>query len=216
VSERDPHGPEGQLPPKMAGRHRWIVLGTYTVTEGQARTIFAGDDIVALGPHNLVSTGIGCVDCELEWPVEGSCTAGAAPEMDDVTGTGHLEMDEATEEGMMAAIDAIARSGAKELEVGHLDDDVPSHLARWYATATYHGAKQSSQDHPDPLTAAEGLMAKLIVGGRCVACGQRIILKGWAGDTKPKRCVWHRVATTWVPGCIDDIDSFVASRRRPR
>lgn len=209
-------GPEAKLPPKIAGQHRWIALASYTVTEGQAHDIVAGPDrSVALGPHNLVSVGLGCVDCEEQWPVDGACAAGAAPEMDDVTGTGKFKMDEATQERMMAAIDAIARSGAKGFEVGYLDEDVPAHLARWYATATYHGAKQSSQEHPDPASATEGLMAKLLVGGRCVACGQRITLEGWAGDDKPKRCVWHRVRACWVPGCVDDVDSYIASRRRP-
>lgn len=193
--------PTAKLPPKDPGEHRWIAIATYTVTAGQAAAASAGSQ-VKLGPHNLISLGIGCVDCEVEWPAPARCTAGAAPEMENVTDAGvwPATLPDEDKDRLLAAVDVIGRTGATGFEVGHLEDDVPVHLARWYAHATYQGARQMSEEHANPVDAAEGLAWLLLEGGGCRHCGRVIAMEGHAGPTLG-RCIWHRKGPKWVAGC---------------
>lgn len=204
-----------QLPPKTAGEHRWIALATFTLTSGQASAA-AGGATVKLGPHNLVTQDIGCVDCEAPWPAPRHCSAAAAPEMGDVTGVGGPpDLEGEGKERLVAAIDVVGRSGGKGFEVGFLDEDVPAHLARWYAHAQYKGARISTEEHPGPVEAAEALAWRLLEGGQCTSCRRLIGLEGHAGGGP---CRWRRVGDCWVPGCLDDTEvaGYVAARRANR
>lgn len=207
-----------KLPPKIPGEHRWIAAVSYSITTGQAAAAHAGS-AVKLGPHNTVTQGVGCVDCEEEWPATTRCAAAAAPEMDDVTGGGDLrtELSPAELDRLYAAVGVIGRSGGKAFEVGHLEENAPAHLARWYATATFSGAKVVAEEHADPIAAAEELAWKILEGGGCIQCGKTIALEGHAGGP-PGACQWRRVGDCWVPGCtVDvDVDSYIAQRRAKR
>lgn len=208
-----------QLPPKRPGEHRWIALVTFALTPGQAAAAHAGS-MVKLGPHNQVIQSVGCIDCETGWPASARCTAAAAPEMDDVTGARNPGLTPDDQERLLAAVDAIGRTGAKGFEVGHLNDDVPSHLARWYASAQYKGARVASEEHPGPVEAAEGLLWKVLEGGQCVRCKATIGIEGHAYPDDPQageRCLWRRVGPCWVPGCLgpDDVDGYIAARTSP-
>lgn len=198
------------LPEKRPGEHRWVAMTAHTLTHGQARLLDAGS-VVNLDEANRVATDVGCVDCEEPWPAPGPCTADVTS--DDFT----MSSDE--QERVLAATDALARSGARGLEIGHLEDGVPSPLARWYATARWKGAKVSAEEHANPLAAVEDLLAKVMMGGQCVACGKTIVMTGRAHSFPDgATCVWDRLGDMWIPGCIaaTDIDAFIAERKGTR
>lgn len=203
-----------KLPPKVPGEHRWVLLATHTLTTGQAAAAAAGSQ-VKIGGHNLVAIDVGCVDCEEGWPAPQRCTSGAAPELVEVTAdqatTGDPEEDE---QRVLAAADVIGRSGARGLEIGFLDEDVPSHLARWYATASFKGARVSADEHTSPANAAEELAWKVLDGGLCTKCKRKIGLAGHTSRELTDRCAWSRHGACWVPACTDDIEAYVASRTR--
>ena len=204
------------LPPKVPGEHRWIAINTHTLTAGQARAAQDGS-AVKLGPHNLVTTSVGCIDCETEWPAPQRCPDAASPEMDDVTAEpGDLRLTSSDQDRLMAAVDMIGRAGAKGFEVGHLEESVPAHLARWYASATFKGAKVAVEELASPVDAAEQLAWKLLDGGMCTHCSKRIGLAGH--EAPPGACLWHREGDCWVPGCIapEDVKGYIAERRRRR
>lgn len=56
-----------ELPPKVPGKHRWIVATAYSVAEDQLTAAFEGADAY-FDHENRVSLGIGCWDCEQEYP----------------------------------------------------------------------------------------------------------------------------------------------------
>lgn len=204
------------LPPKEPGVHRWIVLVQHTVTAGQADALAGGWD-VPLGPHNRVGVDVGCVDCEGEWGhAVDPCPADAAPELDDVTAPPSGALSEEDRDRLTAAIDVVGRAGARGFELGFLDADRPAHLARWYATATYRGAKVIVEEHASPVDAAEELAWRLVEGGRCTSCGGRVAVDGHGiPDLNGVRCRWSRRGDCWVPGCVPagEVEGYVAERR---
>lgn len=202
-----------KLPPKTDGVHRWVAIATYTLTAGQAAACHNSAS-VNLGPHNLVITHVGCIDCEQPWPNLNRCGTAAAPDMDSVTGP----LTDNDNDRLLAATDLVGRTGGSSLEIGHLDDDVPSHLARWYATVTYRGAKVTVENFPGPVDAAEALAARLLSGGHCTRCGHTTHLEGFGLTTDTDLCLWSRKGDCWIPGCLnpDDIASYIAARRKPR
>jgi hypothetical protein len=204
------------LPPKVADEHRWMAVAVFTLTEGQAGALATGDS-VSLAEHNRVSVSLGCADCEEEWPIKGRCPAPASPDLEDRTSTATtLGPDERNR--LLAATDVLGRSGATGLEIGHLDNDVPSPLARWFATIQWQGVKVTAEDHASPLAAVEDLLTKVLVGGGCVKCRRLITLPDQPSAGFPEVCTWARHGDMWVPGCVadDDIATYVAERREHR
>lgn len=122
-------------------------------------------------------------------------------------------------DALTAATDLVGRSGARELEIGYLHDDVPSDQAGWYATATYQGAKITEEDHKGPVEAAEALARRILLGAKCAHCQGLVALgdgptfafaeAAMADGTKWKaeeaaaagRCRWTRHGDRWVRGC---------------
>jgi hypothetical protein len=118
------------------------------------------------------------------------------------------------EDALQAASDLVQRTGATKLEIGFLDEDVPVHLARWYAKAQYRGAIQVTEDHPGPVEAVEALARLLLEGGRCVSCGQTISL---GSKQHGPVCRWTRMGARWEAGCGGaDPGPNRAQRRRVR
>lgn len=208
------------LPPKTPGEHRWVALCSFTLTSGQASAAAAGS-MVKLGPHNMVTQSLGCIDCEAEWPAKGRCSASAAPEMDNVTGPALPLDDPGQQQRLLAATDLIGRTGATGLEIGFVGDEHgPVHLARWYAQAHYRGRRAVSEEHASPVDAAEALAWSLLEGGQCRHCGKTILIEGHAYpdvDTR-EACWWRRMDDCWVPTCVRDVEAYVRERRakRPR
>lgn len=64
----------GQMPDKVRGKHRWIVLATYTTSREQLLASSRGEQ-AHLDQENLVSLQAGCLDCEQPWPSPEPCRA---------------------------------------------------------------------------------------------------------------------------------------------
>ncbi|WP_410877384.1 hypothetical protein [Nocardia sp. A7] len=113
--------------------------------------------------------------------------------------TPDIEMDQ---DAFDAAVNLIPRTGARELEIGYLHDDVPMKEAGWYAHAQYQGARIIAEDHPGPLEAVEALARRLLAGGQCTHCKRTITLSGSSQKPKPgKWCRWTRQGDRWERGC---------------
>lgn len=100
------------------------------------------------------------------------------------------------EDAMDAGLDLIGRTGAKQIEIGWLHDDVPVEKMGWYAHAQYHGTRITAESI-GPVEAIEALARRLLDGGTCAFCGQKVSL----GDYPGKRCRWTRHGDRWVRGC---------------
>lgn len=98
-----------------------------------------------------------------------------------------------------ASLDIVGRTGAKQLEFGYLNDDVPIEKGDWWASVLYHGAKIAVEHQAGPVEAVEALARRLLDGGLCTYCGQRIALADYPG----KRCRWTRHGKEWIRGCTD-------------
>ncbi|MEU6387687.1 hypothetical protein ABZ847_29490 [Streptomyces bauhiniae] len=97
---------------------------------------------------------------------------------------------------LIACVDLAGRAGATDVEIGHTgDDDTPAHQVRWYAVATYRGARLIADDHQSPTAAAMTLAERLLAGARC-RCTAMITLS----DGQPG-CRWRLVGSRWEPGC---------------
>src|SRR5687768_10033757 len=82
------------------------------------------------------------------------------------------------EDALVAAADVVGRTGATGFEIGYVHDNVPVHLAGWYAHAQYRGARIVEEDHAGPAEAAEALARRVLTGGRCTHCGALVVLSG--------------------------------------
>jgi hypothetical protein len=59
-------GALGKLPDKEPGRHRWVVLATYTVPQTLLAAAMSGAR-VNLDHENRIGINAGCLDCEKPW-----------------------------------------------------------------------------------------------------------------------------------------------------
>lgn len=108
------------------------------------------------------------------------------------------------QDAISAAADLVGRSGAADLEIGYVRDDVPVEDAGWYASATYGGAKLIAEEHRDPVAAVEALARRVLSGAMCRRCGEPIRLN----DAEPG-CRWTRQGKRWEPGCGQEIDRSI-------
>lgn len=129
-----------------------------------------------------------------------------------------IRMDE---DALVASVDVIGRTGARDLEFGHTGDD-HSALAdvTWWAVCSYQGTRLMVEDHPNPVAALEALATRVLTGGMCTHCRGLIALSddgaiafdGHLLDGSPMtreraeampQCRWHREGKRWVRGCED-------------
>lgn len=114
------------------------------------------------------------------------------------------------EDALVAAAHLVGRSGARGFTVGDLHDDPKNpdqpHPTKpgWYALAQYRGARITSEDHRDPVAAAEALVRRLFEGAVCRRCGNPIVL-----NDHDDGCRWTRVGKRWEPGCDLPIDQSI-------
>ena len=78
---------------------------------------------------------------------------------------------------IVGTLNAIGRTGARQVEFGHLDDTEHVADARWWATAQYRGAKVSCDGQDSPAAAVLGLYGMLVAGGTCTTCGRTVALR---------------------------------------
>lgn len=69
-------------------------------------------------------------------------------------------------------------------------------LADWWATATYRGTKVTVEHQPGPVEALDKLTRRLLDGGTCLGCGQRVSLY-----SRRAGCLWTRRGDQWVRSC---------------
>jgi hypothetical protein len=97
---------------------------------------------------------------------------------------------------VIACADLVGRAGAAGFEIGYAgDEDGPVENARWYAVATYRGARLIADEHRSPTSAALALAERLLSGARC-RCTRPVTLS----DGQPG-CRWRLVGRRWEPGC---------------
>lgn len=120
------------------------------------------------------------------------------------------------EDALIAGADLVGRTGAKEFQVGYLNDDPPH---QWYAHARYKGARITEEGHKGPIEAVEALARRLLTGGKCTRCGGLIALSDAGAMIYPSatladgtkwtereakaapQCRWTRAGRKWVAGC---------------
>jgi hypothetical protein len=135
------------------------------------------------------------------------------------------------EDAILACVDLIGRTGATNLEFGHLHDDVPVEEACWYAQAQYKGARIIEENHRGPTEAAEALARHVMKGARC-NCGKLVALSDsgafaftestlldgteWNAEQAAAagQCRWRRVGPRWEPACGQKPNP-AAPRRQP-
>jgi len=123
------------------------------------------------------------------------------------------------QDAIIAATDLVGRTGARELNVGYLHDDVPAEEADWWAAANYRDAKVLVEHHRGPVPALEALAEKLLTGAQCQRCGGLVALsdegaRAFPGAPRPDgtvwteeeirsagQCRWRRVGARWEAGC---------------
>lgn len=128
------------------------------------------------------------------------------------------------EDAVIAAVELVGRTGAREMEMGYIHDDVPSEEAGWYAHAQYRGARITAEDHRGPVEAAEALARQLLDGALCTHCRGLVALSDagamvypgsartdgttWTAEAVAEvaarpQCRYRRIGKRWVRGCID-------------
>lgn len=133
---------------------------------------------------------------------------------------------------VIATVNLVGRTGAKNLEIGYLHDDVPSERADWYAHAQYKGARIIAEHHTGPVEALEALASRLLTGAKCAHCGGLVALSKdaafayfrshlvdgttWnaAQAAAAGQCHWRRDGARWVRGC-EQGPKGQAKRKKP-
>jgi len=119
---------------------------------------------------------------------------------------------------VIACADLIGRSGARQFEIGYLDDDVPIDKARWYAHAMFRGTRITVADHAGPEQAAMALARRILTGAKC-SCGRLVALREdgavafrkatmadgtrWTAEEAANagQCLWRLIGDRWEPSC---------------
>jgi hypothetical protein len=126
-------------------------------------------------------------------------------------------------DALLAAVDLVGRTGARDFEIGYLNDaDEPAfaaHGPQWWAKAQYRGERIFVEDHTRPDAAAEALAVRLLTGAKCKHCGGLVALAddgalafaeahlvdgtSWTSEEAAAagQCRWRRVGTRWERGC---------------
>lgn len=53
-----------KLPEKKPGRHRFIMMATFTTSEEAVKHAYEGTDVVLFDQENIWDVAFGCIDCE--------------------------------------------------------------------------------------------------------------------------------------------------------
>jgi hypothetical protein len=123
------------------------------------------------------------------------------------------------QEIILATVDLVRRTGARDFNLGHLHDDVPVDKAGWYAEAYYCGARLIAENMPGPIEACDMLARRLLDGGKCNGCGGLVALSPFGAIAYPgstmadgttmtggqartmPHCLWRRIGPRWKAGC---------------
>lgn len=103
------------------------------------------------------------------------------------------------EDRLLAAVDMIGRSAARQLEVGWDDDTDPP--GDWWAAARFRGTRVFVEHHATADDAVEALLFLLLEGAQCVLCGRHATVPGARYSDGRPACEYRRVGAWWVRGC---------------
>lgn len=134
-------------------------------------------------------------------------------------------------DALLAGVDLIGRTGARQFEVGYLHDGVPSEEAGWYAHAQWNGTRLIAEDHSGPVEAVEALAARVLTGGQCQHChgitsltderpspGDVHLPDGTPWTAEQQRaallCRWTRKGPRWARGCERPVSLVAAPGAR--
>jgi hypothetical protein len=116
---------------------------------------------------------------------------------------------------VVACADLVGRAGARQFEIGFLDDEPPH---RWYAHAMYRGTRIQVENYDEPAAAARALAEKLLTGAKC-RCGSLVALRAdgavaftkvhmadgtaWTAEQAAAagQCRWLLTGDRWEPSC---------------
>jgi len=116
---------------------------------------------------------------------------------------------------VQACADLVGRSGARQFEIGFLNDEPPH---AWYAHAMFRGARIQVENQAGPAQAAMALAQKILTGAKC-RCGRLVALRPggavafrktrmadgteWsaAQAARAGQCRWRLVGARWEPSC---------------
>lgn len=125
-------------------------------------------------------------------------------------------MADIDQDAITACADLVGRTGAKEFQIGYLNDEPPH---KWYAHAQWKGARIGVEDHAGPVEAADALCRRLLTGAKCTGCGGLVALSDagatafrnpvmadgstWSAEeaAAATQCRWRRMGPKWVMGC---------------
>jgi hypothetical protein len=105
------------------------------------------------------------------------------------------------------------RSGAREFEIGWLNDEgtveFALHGPRWWASARYRGARIFIEQQATPAHACDGLAHRILDGGTCTHCGKQTTTAQTPTGTfvharradPDESCEWFREGDRWKRGC---------------
>lgn len=100
------------------------------------------------------------------------------------------------EDRLIAAVDLCGRAGARQFEVGYVNEDATTIAeAGWYAHAQYKGARLFVENCASPADAADELARQVLTGAKC-KCGRLVALS--AGGAFAFRRVVMSDGTTWT------------------
>jgi hypothetical protein len=125
------------------------------------------------------------------------------------------------EDAVAACADLVGRTGAKQLQIGHVHEGVPVEQAGWFAHAQYRGARITVESHIGPAEAADALSRRLLTGAQCFHCKGLVALsdggamaynatlvdgREWTVEQARAagQCRWRRLGARWVRGCEPD------------
>lgn len=113
------------------------------------------------------------------------------------------------QDALVAALDLVQRTGAKQCQFGYLHDDVPIEEADWYAYAQFRGARIIVEHKQGPAEAVEALARRLLDGALCRRCGTLIRLAD-----EGEGCRWTRQGPKWTPGCDLPVNQSIPTAPR--
>lgn len=107
---------------------------------------------------------------------------------------------------LLAAVDMIGRTGAKEFQIRYSDEEEP---VVWFAVATYDDGKGETDASLNPVMAVLRLAERLVDGGQCTHCGRPTGLDPDSIDTMPldQLVCWYQFdpeLATFRRGCEGD------------
>lgn len=100
-----------------------------------------------------------------------------------------------------AAVELIARTGARSFEVFYIDDpDLEASETLWTAQVVHRGSKVW-ETTTDPIDSTEQLAAKIVTGGMCVHCHRQTAITDERCPPFGLICGYYRQGNRYLRSC---------------